>query len=52
MALLLSTRLSLPGLVVQRWGECDKFHWNVVFSHHGGRQPDFTVNGSDVQFDG
>ncbi|KAF0286931.1 Fibrocystin-L [Amphibalanus amphitrite] len=52
MTLLLSTRLSLPGLAVQRWGECDKYHWNVVFKHHGGRQPDITLDGADIQFQG
>ncbi|XP_043232444.1 fibrocystin-L-like [Amphibalanus amphitrite] len=52
MTLLLSTRLSLPGLVAQRWGECDKYHWNVVFKHHGGRQPGIALDGADIQFQG
>ena len=52
MTLLLSTRLSLPGLVASRWGECDKYHWNVMFKHHGGRQPAIAVDGANVQFTG
>ena len=52
MTLLLSTQLSLPGLVAHRWGECNNYHWNVLFKHHGGRQPPITVNGANVVFQG
>ena len=52
MTLLLETQLSMPGLVVARWGECDNYHWGAQFKHQGGLQPPFTVNGSSVVFNG